>query len=137
MDKPNDNLPQNLKETAAFFEPDNLAALTVKYQGEVALLVIDVQKEFCDSKDGFGNAETEAVSTRIQSLVPEFRDAAHVYAIHFSYPGEEINFHKYIPSAEDTLVAKDGPSAFTGGNIKSILKNDHKKLLLVCGFNQA
>jgi len=135
---------ERIKNTQAFFEPDNLATLILKYEGRTALLVIDTQREFCDPKHPHkrGNEETVTVSERIQSLVPEFRKAnIPVYAVYSSRNGErpaaDIDFYKFAPRKEDILVAKDTDSAFWGSDIKEILEHDDKKLLLVCGFNQA
>src|SRR5665213_1975266 len=89
-------LAENIKRTAEFFKPENLAALTLKYKDQLALLVIDVQEDFCNPNipyggDGWsgdesrGNEETKAVSERIQSVVPEFRKAGiPVYDIYYS-----------------------------------------------------
>jgi len=139
----NQPLPQSLQETAAFFDPENLARLALKYEGEVALLVIDVQKQFCDPADREkrGNAETVEISERIQSLVPEFRKAGiPVYAIFYSPTGRKkrfrkIDFYKFKPDAGDTVVGKYADSAFEGSNIADLLHGDNKKLLLACGFN--
>ena len=139
--QPAGNLPERLKKTGEFFDPENLASLSLKYaEGEVALLVIDVQKQFCDPEGKRGNKETTEISERIQSLVPEFRKAdIPVYAVYYSTTGdkerEEVDFYKFQPAANDTLIAKNADSAFKGSNIADILHRDHKKLLLACGFN--
>jgi len=108
------------------------------------LLVVDVQKEYCDPEawQRRGSKETEVVSERIQSLVPEFRKASvPVYAVYFSLqgakPASEVDFYKFMPDDKDTLIAKSTNSAFKSSNIKEILEKEHKKLLLICGFNQA
>lgn len=131
---------QLLADVSAFFQPENLAKQYIKYEGEVALVVIDVQKEYCDPKGRRGNPETEAVSERIQSLIPEFRKAGiPVYAVYFSCEEkskpEEIDFYKFSPEPDDTLVRKNRDSAFKGSNIREILRRDNRKLLLTCGFN--
>jgi nicotinamidase-related amidase len=136
------NFQEQLKKVFSFFKPENLEVQKIKYEGDVALLVIDVQKEFCDPKRFFGrgNAETAEVSKRIQSLVPEFRKAGiPVYAVYFSREEKknaaDIDFYEFTPHPDDTLVAKNQDSAFEGSNIKKILLEDKRKTLLTCGFN--
>lgn len=132
------DLPEKIKAASDFLKPENLETLLLKYEGEVALLVIDVQKMFCDPQGRLGNAQTEEVSKRIQSLVPEFRKAGvPVYAVYFGGEKEasEIDFYKFRPAQEDTLVAKSDVSAFKSSDIKNTLQKDGKKLLLTCGFN--
>jgi len=136
---PAKTLAQRVAETHAFFDPRNLADLILKYNGEVGLLVIDVQKQFCDpdASTRWGSEETDLVSERIKSLAPAFRKAGvPVYAVYFDEPKEkasDVDFYKFIPEPEDTLVAKNQRSAFTGGNIREVLDRDHRKLLLACG----
>ena len=85
------SLAQRFKKTHAFFSQENLENLILKYDQHVALLVIDVQKEFCDPAGRRGNGETEEISGRIQSIVPAFRKAGvPVYAVYFSRNGEKI-----------------------------------------------
>ena len=69
--QPNNSLPQQLKDTAAFLEPENLAELILKYEGEVALLVIDVQKGFCDPAVwlSFGTAAMTNVGSLRKTIV--------------------------------------------------------------------
>jgi len=133
------SLREKLEKVFAFFRPENLARQIIKYEGGVALLAIDVQKEFCDPKGGRGNAETAEISKRIQSLVPEFRKAGiPVYVVYFGSKKKnaaDIDFYEFAPQADDVLVAKNDDSAFQGSNIKELLQKNKKKLLLTCGFN--
>jgi nicotinamidase-related amidase len=130
---------EQLEKVSDFFKPENLAGKKIKYKGEVALLVIDVQKQFCDPKGERGNNQTRKISERIESLSSEFRKAGiPVYAVYFSYrelPISEIDFYKFTPQPDDKLVAKYMDSAFSGSDIKKTLKKDKRKLLLTCGFN--
>ena len=131
---------KKLEKVINFFHPDHLSSLLLKYEGKAALLVIDVQKEFCDPKGRRGNRTTAKVSRRIQSLTPEFRKAGiPVYAVYFSYKkrqkAADIDFYEFTPHPDDTLIRKDRDSAFKGSKIKEILKKDKKNLLLTCGFN--
>ena len=140
----NDDLAEQIGRTREFLKQENLSKLILKYEGEIALLVVDVQKEFCDPQDPHrrGTPETVKVSERIQSLVPAFRDAnIPVYAVYYSADGEkpadEIDFFKFTPEEGDTLVAKSTDSAFRSGNLKDLLTQRNHGLLLACGFNQA
>ena len=132
-------LAQRVEEAHAFFDPQNLADLIIKYDGDIGFLAIDVQKQFCDpaAPTGWGSEETDRVSESIKSLAPEFRKAGvPVYAVYFDSPKKsaaDVDFYKFIPEPEDTLVAKNQRSAFKGGNIKKVLEKDHRKLLLACG----
>ena len=139
---------KKVQKTLDFFEPENLAGITINYDGkvfnydEIALLVIDVQEEFCDPKhrEKRGTKHTVEVSERIQSIVPKFRKAnIPVYAIYYSENKikdlSKIDFFKFTPASNDTLIRKTADSAFRGSNIKNILQEDKKKLLLTCGFN--
>ncbi len=130
-------LPQRLQETSDFFDPKNLKKLILKYEGEVALLVIDVQALFCIPKTGLGNEETVTVSKNIGTLTPEFRKAKiPVYAVSYALPGmTPSDFYEYAPETGDTLIVKDQDSAFAGSDIGATLQQDKRKLLLVCGFN--
>lgn len=120
-----------------------------------ALLVIDVQKEFCDP-GRYGNEETQIVSEHIQSIVPEFRKAGiAVYAIYFNEnprepaPMERIGFYKFTPAPQDIMVGKSSDSAFDGKVLvtslsdpnprkepfeETLTRNGHTKLI-ACGFN--
>jgi nicotinamidase-related amidase len=130
---------QQLEKVSAFFNAENLAAQNINYAGEIALLVIDVQKTFCDPDHYRGNAETAEVAKRIKSIVPEFRKAGiPVYAVYFSIEEKQapqIDFYEFTPEADDVLIRKNLNSAFSGGKLKDILQKDQRKLLLTCGFN--
>jgi len=130
---------QQLTRVSHFLKQQNLAEQTIKYKGDTALLVIDVQKQFCDPNGLRGNKKTDTVSKRIQSIVPEFRDAGiPVYVIYYSKKKKEpskIDFYKFKPMPNDVLIAKNNNSAFKGSNIKKVLKKDRRKSLLICGFN--
>ncbi|MCK4945883.1 MAG: cysteine hydrolase [Alphaproteobacteria bacterium] len=124
--------PEKLKEEMGLAKTDILK--------EVALLIIDVQNQFCILEAG-GNAEIETISEHIQSsLTPEFRKAGiQVYAIYYlddmKKKASESDFYKFTPDKNDTPITKTESSAFQGSNIKEILEKDHKKRLVVCGFN--
>lgn len=133
---------KRLAQVQAFFAKEKVDPAPVKYEpkpGETALLVIDVQEEFCDPKKGRGNRETRQVSKKIKDLIPEFRKAGiPTYVIYFSYvekQPDKIDFYMFQPDKEDVLIAKDADSAFEGSNIKKILEEHKRTKLLACGFN--
>ncbi|MDE1152742.1 MAG: cysteine hydrolase [Micavibrio sp.] len=144
------SLIQQLKKVAEFLSPTLLAQTDLHYSPEpddielasssnIALLVIDVQKEFCDPTGRRGNQQTAEVSRRIGSLVPEFRKAGiPVYMVYFSH-GEkkikDIDFYEVKPEKSDVLVAKNRDSAFRGSNIETLLQKAGHRKLLTCGFN--
>lgn len=103
-----------------------------------ALLLIDIQKKYCDPAGHRGTAETAAVARKIASIVPAFRAAGlplyPVYA-HRSYDAPDIDFYEFIPAPHDTVIRKDADSAFKGSKINTILRRDGCRTLLVCGFN--
>lgn len=104
--------------------------------GDLALLVIDVQKQFCGTKTLDEKAE------KIQAKAAEFRAAGvAVYAIHYTEDDEigakdpaKIDFFKFRPRPQDTLVRKTEVSAFAGSDIESVLRKDGRKSLIACGF---
>jgi len=144
------SLIQQLKRVAEFLSPSLLAKTDLHYSpadgdielastSNLALLVIDVQKEFCDPHGERGNKQTAEVSRRIGSLVPEFRKAGiPVYMVYFSYDekkANEIDFYEVTPDKDDILVAKNRDSAFKGSNIETLLQKAGHRKLLTCGFN--
>jgi len=133
---------QKLAQVRQFLSPENLSSTPISYDpppGELALLVIDVQEEFCDPQKGRGNDETAAVSKRIKSLIPEFRKAGvPTYVIYFSYQEKkphEIDFYMFHPDKQDVLIAKNADSAFAGSDIRQVLDAHKRTKLLACGFN--
>ncbi len=135
-------LPERYRKTHKFFDPENLEKLIIKYEGEAVLLVVDAQKEFADPWYGRGNTETVEVAERLQSIIPQFRRAGvPVYAIYYSTSGEKalhhIDFFKFHPAPEDKLFAKSTNSAFDSGKLRAELEKEKRRLLLVCGFNEA
>ena len=133
------SLSERISNVSAFLKQENFAGHPLKYEGDTAVLVIDVQNKYCNPKGFRGNKETDDVSKRIQLMVPEFRSAGvPVYVIYYSKEGKgasEINFYKFKPTSDDVLIAKKGDSAFKSSKIKKVLKKDRRKSLLVCGFN--
>ncbi len=124
---------QQLKKVAA--------SLTAGNQ-KIALVIIDVQRDFCDPTSfgsRRGNAETKQVATRIAELAPEFRKAGiPVYAVYFGIfdkKSEDIDFYQFKPAPEDKIVRKNANSAFKHGGLKPALEQDGRTLLLTCGFN--
>ncbi len=106
-----------------------------------ALVLIDVQKEFCDITDRRGNTDTENTCKRIASLVPQFRAAGlPVYSVYFSFdeiPLDEVDFHHYQYADTDIPIRKTRDSAFQGDGdpFDDILNENRHKRLLVMGFN--
>ena len=105
-----------------------------------ALLLIDVQKQFCDPNLTRGNDETILVSYKIMSASDEFRNAGlRFYPIYFTWSREEplnkIDYYGFTPKTQDTVIQKNTDSAFDSTDIDSILKRDGYANLLVCGFN--
>ena len=105
-----------------------------------ALLLIDIQKRFCDPNLTRGNDETILVSYKIMSASHEFRNAGlRFYPIYFTRSREEplnkIDYYGFIPKTQDTVIQKNTDSAFDSTDIGSILKRNGHTDLLVCGFN--
>ncbi len=110
----------------------------------MALLVIDVQREFCDPRhpERRGNAETVRISNRIAMTVPKFRSAGiPVYAIYYDetllLEPHQVDWFKFRPAPGDILVPKNRNSAFEGSPIKEILEKNGYRTLLTCGFNRS
>jgi nicotinamidase-related amidase len=105
-----------------------------------ALLLIDIQKKFCDPDLHRGNDETVRVSYRIMSATREFRQAGlPFYPIYFTRSRQEplrkIDFYGFVPTPDDTIFQKNTDSAFDSTSIGPTLKRDGYTDLLVCGFN--
>ena len=112
--------------------------------GNLALLIIDAQRFFCDPAAGYaGSRETDAKCRAIGSILPHFRKAGvPVYSIYY-FSDEfkhcrdnprDFRFYQFMPSKKDTLVQKTDSNAFSSSNLDAILKKDGRKSLLVCGF---
>jgi nicotinamidase-related amidase len=107
-----------------------------------AVLVIDVQKHFCDPAQARGTKDTDKIAKHIANTVPAFRKAGWpIYNIYFSHEDvarDYIDFHHYAPEETDITHAKYRASAFDGehgGAFAAQLKaRGHQHLLLV-GFN--
>lgn len=129
------NIPL-LKRVLDFFKPDNLAQQELKVrEHNMALLVIDVQKRYCDPRGDRGNKHTKEVSKKLASIIPEFRKAGiPIYAIYFEH-SHKIDFYKYKPHSSDIIVLKQTDSAFKSSNLHDLLKKGKHKYLLACGFN--
>ena len=135
-------LNEQLKRCARFFAPENLAQLDLTYDidpREAALVVVDVQRKYCDPKTGRGNKETLRVSEKIGRVLPTFRQAGlPVYLLYFNHAAQkkhEVDFFNITPTKGDIAVHKYSDSAFASGHFaKRIAKAGHRRLL-VCGFN--
>jgi len=107
---------------------------------EVALLVIDVQSEFCDPDKPRGNGETYYISKKIKSIIPAFRKASiPVYAIYMTETkSEDLDFYKFVPEANDIIIRKPEPCAFKNSypDLKTSLKRNGIKTIIACGFNK-
>lgn len=146
------NLQAELKKLEEFFKPENLAKLNIKCD-EIALVLVDVQKEFADPKGARGNDTTEKVAERIAALTPIFRNAGvQVYAVYnrksivetapwgMAQPvASDIvidpKFHHYTPHPSDEVIGKTSDDAFETSLIDYRLKVGGKKMVLVAGFN--
>ncbi|MDD9901647.1 MAG: cysteine hydrolase [Alphaproteobacteria bacterium] len=135
------NLLTRIRKASAFFEEANLKKCDLRYVPDVAVLVVDAQKEFCDPKGDRGNESTDKTSDKIASIIPQFRKAAvPVYAIYTSrqpLPRGKIDFHKFQPAGHDKRAWKPFDSGFECTDLKAKLEKERRKLLLICGFNMS
>lgn len=105
---------------------------------ETALLVIDVQPEYCDPRKERGNDETDHIAHVIDSLAPIFRKAGMTPINVFMNKdknAEEIQFYRYRPDKGDTFIAKKTDSPFQSSAIDDTLQVHKKQKLLLMGFN--
>jgi nicotinamidase-related amidase len=129
------NLSKKLKYAASF---ENWKSTMSELD---AILLIDIQKMFCDIKSRRVNKDTENTSKHISKLVPQFRAlGVPIYSIFFSYDHKapsEVDFYHYEYHKDDILIRKTDNSAFQGygDSIETILKQNKHKKLLVMGFN--
>jgi nicotinamidase-related amidase len=142
------SLVDQLKRVFHFFRRENLEETPITYAplpddirlaSDLALVIIDVQKKYCDPKGKRGNRETGQIAKRIQKLAPQFRKAGiPVYVVYFAdKPQKEqsIDFYEFRPETGDILIRKDMDSAFQGSEIKTVLQQHGRRRLLTCGFN--
>lgn len=106
---------------------------------DVALLVIDVQEQFCGLKAG--SLETDRIALSIGNIAPAFRAASvSLYAIYLHpfgpLPLEKVKFHHFkVKRDYDTPLQKTSASAFSDTKLDQLLKGGKKKQLLLAGFN--
>lgn len=106
-----------------------------------AVLLIDVQKEFCDKNSLRGNEDTERMSAYIAQRIPEFRqEGLTIYAIGVEseyIPDDQQEFHNYVPAQDDVKIRKPVTSAFheDADDLETMLKDANHQNLLVMGFN--
>lgn len=105
----------------------------------LAVVVVDVQKEYCDPRGRRGLPTTHKIAKRIRGAIPAFKKIGlKIYPVYFAHKDQklrDIDFFRYRPDFSDTLIRKNDDSAFKGSAIDRILQGDRKKSLLVCGFN--
>lgn len=105
-----------------------------------ALLVVDVQRQFCDPGYDRGTPTTVMVAQRIARLVPRFRAAScAVFPIYYTpYPDAAVqsydHFH-FQPAPDDTVITKTHDSAFQGTKLGEKLSAGGFTRVHVCGFN--
>lgn len=110
-------------------------------KGEIALVVIDVQREFCDPANWAhrGNQTTQDVATAIAAAMPQFEDAGVpariVYSARAPLPPAQVDLYKVRASNPDDLTCKFNNSAFAGTQLAAKLEHQGAKLLLFSGFN--
>ena len=107
-----------------------------------ALVIIDVQREFCDPDyRQRGTLETKSVATDIARLAPEFRSQdIPVYIVYLDEANEGYDKAcggPYLLEAEkqDTLIPKTEEDAFSSKELEKSLKEAEITHLLIMGFN--
>lgn len=136
------SLATALKRVLPFFAPENLAQTKIDYDpkpGETALLIIDVQREYCAPFSRRGTLQTHKISSGIKRLTPAFRAAGiPTYVVYYDEadkPLNKVDFYKLKPGPQDIAVRKYTDSAFRSGKLRELLEQHGRKKLLVCGFN--
>lgn len=104
---------------------------------DVALLVIDVQRDYCSRLFGRGNNDTRDTTARLLSALPHFRALGiPVYPVYTrDEPDEAPGFYKFRPAPGDKLLRKTDDNAFYHTNTTRTLRDDGRQTLLMCGFN--
>ena len=136
------SLANALRRVLPFFTPENLAKTQINYapqDGETALLIIDVQREYCAPLGRRGTMKTRKISNNIKRLTPAFRKAGiPTYVVYYDEadkPLRDVDFYKVKPGPQDIVVRKYTDSAFRSGKLRDMLEEHGRKKLLVCGFN--
>lgn len=110
-------------------------------KGEVALIVVDVQKEFCDPSSwaARGNDTTVQVAENISAFMPQLAQAGVpsriVYSAPEPLPPSRVDLFKIAPEYPDDMLCKFNNCAFTGTQLQEKLQHQGAKLLLFAGFN--
>jgi nicotinamidase-related amidase len=105
-----------------------------------ALLVVDMQDQFCRPGFDRGTPDTQAVADRIVSLLPAFRRAGMavypVYYCRYSYaPLSYIDCYGPRPQDQDIVTIKARNSAFADTTLAATLRRHGHRHLYVTGFN--
>lgn len=134
---------QAIENAHRFFSPEHLAGQDFRVD-ETALLVVDIQRFFCDPGMGFKYASQKSVDAakKIHSIVPAFRKAGvKIYPIRsilsaqfsdFARQGGE-SFYIFEPKDDEETRWKQKGSAFDDTQLYATLVKDGMKNLLVCG----
>jgi nicotinamidase-related amidase len=124
---------KEIERAAAQLSAGHKIVLNLKPE-ETGLLVVDVQRQFCDPHDRHkrGTTETAQTAQNIARLLPAFRAAG--VKIYFVRTDSSPLF-AVEPCAQDRHLYKSTNGAFDTQYVKDVLLKDGKKNLLVCGFN--
>lgn len=105
--------------------------------GDTALLVIDVQDEFCNPIREKGTRFTHNTAQRIANMIEEFRaEGVRIYSFYYRLPHEKgIDPYLYEPQGKDMVFRKTCDSAFQGTSIERLMNDANVKTVITCGFN--
>lgn len=111
---------------------------------QFALVIIDVQREFCDPTfQKHGTAHTKSVAENIARLTPEFRKLRDlsVYVVHYDTKNEGFANAKggafLVQSQPQEQITKTDMSAITSSPLTERLKQKGITHLLLMGFNSS
>jgi nicotinamidase-related amidase len=113
-----------------------------------ALMIVDMQAQYCSPWSRRGNRETRDAAARIMRAVPQFRAAgiplypvyladapdAWMAQVRAQHP-QGLDHYKFHPARHDRVVLKNRNTAFYDGTLAPRLRGDGIGTVLVCGFN--
>lgn len=107
---------------------------------QTALLVVDVQKRFCDPYEERGTTATATMARRIARLAPQFRKAGmKIFPVYFNrdfnLAPAQLDFYEFKPDADDKLTTKYYDSAFIDTKLAEDLRKNGIINVHICGFN--
>ncbi|PCJ95102.1 MAG: hypothetical protein COA45_12585 [Zetaproteobacteria bacterium] len=138
-----DRVSENSSDVKSSISVDWRDALAQTDSDRIAFIAVDIEDEFCnpDGKNGGqGNVFTHRVASKIAHIAPSFRALGIKNYLVYHGEGKTLennDFYILQPHKDDALVGKSTASALQSGDMRELLEEDRKKILLVSGVNHS